>query len=361
MRASTWYALWLMGVCVSAQADVITASSTLDGSAAPVGVSADRLAVIVNDDDPYSVEVSRYYAAHRHIPSQNIIHVRFVSGKAALSVVEFEVVKAQVDVKIPPGVQAMALTWVRPYRVDCMSITTAFAMGFDAQFCSSSCAETRISAYFNSDTRIPADSLGVIPTMSLAASDIVHAKALIDRGIASDGTTPMGTAYLVSTSDAARNVRAPGYANANTVAHAPLKIQIIAADEIRNRDDVMFYIIGARTVADIATNRFLPGAIADHLTSTGGDLLQTRQMSILRWLDAGATASYGSVAEPCAFVAKFPNPAVLIKHYLAGETLIESYWKSVAMPGQGIFIGEPLARPFAVARSTATVHSEKQR
>ena len=34
-------------------------------------------------------------------------------------------------------------------------------------------------------------------------------------------------------------------------------------------------------------------------------------------------------------------------HYLQGETLIEAYWKSVAMPGQGIFIGEPLARPFA--------------
>jgi hypothetical protein len=26
--------------------------------------------------------------------------------------------------------------------------------------------------------------------------------------------------------------------------------------------------------------------------------------------------------------------------------LIEAYWKSVRMPGQGIFIGEPLARPF---------------
>jgi hypothetical protein len=37
---------------------------------------------------------------------------------------------------------------------------------------------------------------------------------------------------------------------------------------------------------------------------------------------------------------------LLLRHYLAGETLIESYWKSVAMPGQGIFIGEPLARPY---------------
>jgi hypothetical protein len=35
-----------------------------------------------------------------------------------------------------------------------------------------------------------------------------------------------------------------------------------------------------------------------------------------------------------------------MRHYLAGETLIESYWKSVAMPGQGLFIGEPLAAPY---------------
>jgi xylose isomerase len=26
--------------------------------------------------------------------------------------------------------------------------------------------------------------------------------------------------------------------------------------------------------------------------------------------------------------------------------LIEAYWKSVAWPGQGLFVGEPLARPW---------------
>jgi uncharacterized protein (TIGR03790 family) len=67
----------------------------------------------------------------------------------------------------------------------------------------------------------------------------------------------------------------------------------------------------------------------------------------LRWLDAGATASYGTVVEPCAFPQKFPHPAVVIDHYTRGETLIEAYWKSVAWPGQGLFVGEPLASPYA--------------
>jgi hypothetical protein len=47
---------------------------------------------------------------------------------------------------------------------------------------------------------------------------------------------------------------------------------------------------------------------------------------------------------------KFPNIGILMHHYLRGETIIEAYWKSVAMPGQGLFIGEPLARPFATRR-----------
>jgi hypothetical protein len=43
---------------------------------------------------------------------------------------------------------------------------------------------------------------------------------------------------------------------------------------------------------------------------------------------------------------KFPQPPIVVNNYLRGDTLIEAYWKSVAMPGQGIFIGEPLAAPF---------------
>jgi uncharacterized protein (TIGR03790 family) len=108
----------------------------------------------------------------------------------------------------------------------------------------------------------------------------------------------------------------------------------------------MFYFTGAQRVPDIATDTYLPGAVADHLTSFGGILTGSSQMSSLEWLKAGATGSYGTVVEPCAITAKFPNPGLMMKHYLDGETLIESYWKSVAMPGQGIFIGEPLATPY---------------
>ena len=68
---------------------------------------------------------------------------------------------------------------------------------------------------------------------------------------------------------------------------------------------------------------------------------------MLAWIASGATASYGTVSEPCNHLQKFPHPQVLLLHYLQGSTAIEAYWKSVAWPQQGLFVGEPLAAPYA--------------
>ena len=53
------------------------------------------------------------------------------------------------------------------------------------------------------------------------------------------------------------------------------------------------------------------------------------------------------VSEPCNHPQKFPHPQLLLLHYLQGSTAIEAYWKSVAWPSQGLFVGEPLAAPYA--------------
>jgi hypothetical protein len=52
------------------------------------------------------------------------------------------------------------------------------------------------------------------------------------------------------------------------------------------------------------------------------------------------------VSEPCNHWQKFPNPDILLRSYLRGGSAIESYWRSVAWPAQGVFIGEPLAAPY---------------
>ena len=68
-----------------------------------------------------------------------------------------------------------------------------------------------------------------------------------------------------------------------------------ATDAITDKTDVLFYFTGLASVPSLTTNKYLPGAVADHLTSYGGQIPTSGQMSILRFLEAGATASFGTV------------------------------------------------------------------
>lgn len=306
-----------------------------------------QLAIVVNEDDPQSRRIASYYQIKRGIPADNIISVSLPSGKKSLGPEMFEQVYQQVLKSTPAHIQFYALAWSQPFRAGCMSITSAFAFGYDEAYCAKGCNSTRQSAYFNAVTRSPYHTLGIRPTMMLAGSSFEQVREMIDRGVKADATYPEGTAYLVSTSDRARNVRSHFYPVVLERLGSRINIEIENTDALSGRSDVLFYLTGLKQVDEIDSNRFLDGAIADHLTSTGGVLFGGSQMSILRWLDAGATASYGTVVEPCAFAQKFPHPAIVIDRYTRGETLIEAYWKSVAWPGQGLFIGEPLASPYA--------------
>ena len=182
--------------------------------------------------------------------------------------------------------------------------------------------------------------------MAIAADTFEEAKALIDRGVASDNTHPQGTAYFMDTTDEARNVRSNFYATTVQKLSSKIPIEVIKGNVLKDKDDVLFYFTGVTKVRQLNSNTFIPGAMADHLTSFGGKLTDSGQMSSLEWLKAGATGSYGTVVEPCNFVQKFPHPGIAMYHYLQGDNLLHAYWKSVAWVGQGIFIGEPLARPF---------------
>jgi uncharacterized protein (TIGR03790 family) len=309
--------------------------------------ASQQLAIVVNADDPQSKRIADYYQLKRGIPDENVITVHLPADRKSIGRKKFEQIYQQVKRHTPSHIQFYALAWSQPFRVGCMSMTSAFAFGFDDAYCAKGCNSTRQSAYFNAATRRPYHDLGIRPTMMLAGNSVEQVRDMIDRGVEADASYPKGTAYLVSTSDKARNVRSHFYPLVVEKLGKRINIQIENTDALTGRNDVLFYITGLKQVEKIDSNQFVNGAIADHLTSAGGVLFGGRQMSILRWLDAGATASYGTVVEPCAFPQKFPHPAIVIDRYTRGETLIEAYWKSVAWPGQGLFVGEPLASPFA--------------
>jgi uncharacterized protein (TIGR03790 family) len=311
------------------------------------GFTADDLAVIVNDSDPLSRQIADYYQKTRGIPSGNMIHLRFPGGRDAFSRDEFEQLKAEIDRATPAHVQAYAVAWTAPYRVACMSLTSALAFGFDERYCSSSCGPTQPSRYFNSPSHYPASDLQMRPAMMLAGVDFQQVKTLIDRGVAADHSFPRGRAYLVITADKARSVRAVNFDLAAKELDGVFPIEIVESEAITDRRDILFYFTGRVHVPHLDTLTFLPGALADHLTSAGGQLTGFGQMSSLRWLEAGVTASYGTVVEPCNHMQKFPFPGIAMFHYALGASAIEAYWKSVAWPGEGVFVGEPLSQPFA--------------
>jgi uncharacterized protein (TIGR03790 family) len=312
-------------------------------------VTASQMAIVINTQDADSILIADYYQKKRGIPQANVIRISMPAGKNSISEKKFNEIYRQIKKQTPDAVQYYALAWSRPFKVACMSMTSAVAFGFDRAFCAKGCKPTRSSGYYNSDTELPNDDLNIRPTMMLAGSSLTQVQAMIDRGVASDRTKPEASAYLMSTTDKARNRRSWRYPVIKNILSERINVELIKADVLKDKNDVMFYFTGLTRVAEIKSNQFLPGAIADHLTSSGGRLFGSRQMSILRWLDAGATASYGTVVEPCAFTQKFPNPGIVIERYLDGESLIEAYWKSVAWPGQGLFVGEPMASPYADA------------
>ncbi|WP_229262911.1 TIGR03790 family protein [Duganella radicis] len=310
------------------------------------GLRPAQLALVINDDEPNSVEIGEYYRQARNLPAENVVHVRIPNRPRKLDAEQFRQLKEQIDARLGPHIEAVLMVWTAPYAVECNAITAAYTMGFDAEVCATPCGPAKPNLYFNNTSSDPQGEHGMRLSMLLPTDSVAAAKALIGRGVSAGFSTPAANAWYLTTSESARNSRAPFFPRAGVVAARKLTVKRLSADFIENEKDIMIYQTGMARVARLETLQFLPGALADSLTSFGGDLYGTGQMSSLRWLEAGATASYGTVSEPCNYWQKFPQPTVLLSHYLRGVTAIEAYWRSVAWPAQGVFIGEPLAAPY---------------
>jgi uncharacterized protein (TIGR03790 family) len=337
MRSIRRFLLFLvLAAAANARAQFTTAPS----------LQAAQLGIVINDADPNSVKVGEYYRKRRNIPAANVVHVSIPDKPREISFERFEELREQIDSQLGPEVQAVLMVWTAPYKVECNSITGAYTLGFDPSQCTRTCARGRSSAYFNSSSSRPYTDLKLRLSMLLPTESVAQAKALIDRGASAGFRIVPATAYYLVTSEKLRNSRAGFFPPAGRIEARKLNTKTMQADALEGAKDVIIYETGMARVDKLDTLHFVPGALADHLTSLGGDLLGDGQMSSLSWLEAGATASYGSVSEPCNYWQKFPNPTVLLKHYVQGNSAIEAYWKSVAWPTQGLFIGEPLAAPY---------------
>ncbi|WP_349677427.1 TIGR03790 family protein, partial [Aquabacterium sp. UBA2148] len=314
-------------------------------------ITAEELGVVINVDDPYSVEVGEHYIRARKISPSQVLRLR-LPVRPTLDRQEFQAFRRQVDGFFGVRSQGLALAWRQPHAVECHSITGALALGFDPALCEKTCAPSKPSRYFGSSSTHPMRDFGVRLSMLLAAPDVAQAKALINRGVASDGTlgergAQPANVHFVATSDALRSVRRQLFPPAGPVPAFGIDVHLDQTDALRHADRVLMYLTGRTHVDGLESVNFLPGALADHLTSFGGVLDKPNsQMTVMSWIQAGATASHGTVSEPCSHLQKFPHPQLLLLFYAQGASAMEAYWKSVAWPRQSLFVGEPLAAPF---------------
>ena len=311
-----------------------------------------NLGLVINTADPYSVAVGEYYIKARGLAPAQVLRLQ-LPVRPTLTPDEFRALGAAIDARFGAPIEALALAWKFPYAVNCNSITGALALGYDGALCDHGCSQSAHSPYFNNATMRPYSELKLRPSMLLAARDVPAAQAMIRRGVASDGTLGLRGgvpvhAWFVTTPDPARSSRAVLFPPSVVMRGPGVEVHDLKGESIGAANQVLIYETGLATVPDLDRVRFVPGALADHLTSFGGVLDGSGgQMTVLAWIDAGATASYGTVSEPCSHPQKFPHPQVLLLNYMQGATALEAYWRSVVWPQQGLFVGEPLAAPFA--------------
>jgi hypothetical protein len=189
---------------------------------------------------------------------------------------------------------------------------------------------------------LPAMMLGFTGTRGTTAGGV---EACLARGVAADGSAPTGTVWFVRQEDVRSEAREWQYTAAAEELRE-LGVGAVVADRFpRGAGSVLGLMTG---VAEPVTEgyAFVPGAVADHLTSLAAVFHWSGQTKLTAWIGGGATAAAGTVTEPMAIWTKFPN-ARFFANYARGASILESYAQSIRCPLQVLPVGEPLARPWA--------------
>ena len=336
------------------------------------GGSGLNVVVVVNQNSTNSVQLGNYYCEKRCVPPQNLLRINWTGGNTTWAQSDFDtnllnpLVAMLSSRGLTNQVDYVVLSMDIPYQVTAAdginSTTAALFYGFKTDDCSTNCPagipgcnlpDASSNAYaasegiFRQTPPIAAGSNSWLVTM-LTSSNLAQAQAIIDCSVASDGAFPTQTVWLAKTSDLARNVRYLEFDNAIFDARVAGNFSIarINLDSPYGLTNLLGYQTGLAGF-NLLPNVFVPGAMADSLTSYGGVILAPNgQTSLLAFMNAGACGSYGTVTEPCNYLQKFPSPQDYF-YQARGFSLAECYYMSLVNPYQGLIVGEPLAAPFA--------------
>ena len=340
--------------------------------------------VVVNTNSADSVELGNYYASAHGIPAHHICRISITTNTANLETNEF---RAWLLNPITNHIATNDLTGQIDYLILCHDIPTrvrhtegvsaSLFYGFknapsywEAGGCN--LPSYTSNAYYKAERSFHSadgwNSTNGFIAFHLIASNLATAKLVVDRGADAQSTFPCSTINLHMNGEIGRFGREARYANAQfSFSSLPgLPVSCILAPYRLNMfgiTNVMGFHDGFSTIPYCVrmSNTWMNGAYADHLTSWGGYITGFTngmgQSTVLDWMGIGATASYGTITEPCAYLEKFPDP-VMSFYYARGFTIGEAYTMSVEAPYHGLFAGDPLSAPFAAPPSLAITSPE---
>ena len=329
------------------------------GSRAHAGGSGLNTVVVINQSSSNSCALGNYYCERRQVPPGNVLYLSWSGTNTLWTSNDFQInllapllgmlrtrgLTNQVDYIV----LSMDIPFQTVNGATVNSTTSALFYGLRSDSGDAGVTNSYAASEAAFDEARPASAPGYsFLTTMITANSLAQAEQLVDQGVASDGTFPKQPVVLAKSSDPVRNIRYPAFDNAifNVRLRGLSSILNTNTDSLWSGTNFLGYETGLATFA-VPAGAFIPGAIADSLSSFGGVIFGPNdQTTLLAMIAAGASGSYGTVAEPGTDPEKFPDPQVYF-YQARGFNLAESYYQSLSVPYLGLMVADPLAAPFA--------------
>lgn len=341
------------------------------------GGSGLNVVIIVNQNSTNSVQLGNYYRALRNVPPQNLLRINWAGGNTEWNGTDFTntllnpFLAMLSSRQLTNQIDYVVLSMDIPYRINAgseyyNSTTSALFYGFvpdpgyevggsiQCDLASNSSNQYSGSeCIFRQTPPLSTGSNFFLVTM-ITASNLATAKMTASQGASSDGTFPTQTVWLGKSQDYYRNIRYPEFDN--TVFDTRLRGNYsVMRTNMGDANGALVYFPGLIMGYENGNYYydcspiplFVPGAMADNLTSFSGTIFENfGQVTMIRFINAGVTGTYGTIYEPCNYPQKFPDSQTYF-YQSRGFSLGECYYMSLTNPYQGLVVGEPLAAPFA--------------
>ena len=324
------------------------------------GGSGLNVVVVANQASSNSCELANYFCERRSVPPDNQLRINWAGGNQSWTSDDFQtnLLNPLLDMlasrELGNQVDYVVLSMDIPFQtinladgtVNSTTSVLFYGLVSGATPGGGTNSYAASESVFRQSKPIGNPGYSFLVTM-ITGDSLPHAEQVVDQGVESDEAFPQPPVVLAKSSDLTRNLRYTAFDNAsfNVAVRGVSAILTTNTDALPGQGPFLGYETGLANYT-VPAGSFVPGAIADDLTSYGGLIFGANdQTSLLTMLNAGAAGSYGTVAEPGTDTQKFPDPQVYF-YQARGFSLAECYYQSVNVPYLGLVVGEPLAAPF---------------